>query len=899
METVVVLEQKIKRERTLSQHKEILGFFLQEILEKKGQEDPLVQIVQELCTDDEPTRKNAFRRIVKLLKKDPATGAVDGNIEYVFGYCLLWGLGTNESNIKLGTKCLESSHDKKIGFATLELANFYSQHDSIFRAEQYYYKAVNAFNEYSLGMKKTFVYFQEKNQYFRKNRTLHDAASNGLLEVIVDLVANGASLDRQDREGNTPLTKAIQNEHSACAEFLMEANADVNLRQKGGDTLLHTCIKIPEMHHLIPLLLEKGGQELLETPDKDGNTPLLFALEHKEIDAALMLLNAKANVKAKNKDLENALHVAIENDCIRALPDLLRRGAPTNSKNGPFSLFNQGRNLGGLTPFRAAFKEASLYHDLTAAARILLETNPLLYPPQVDEHYKESLEDALKDGRVAGTHDLFEKYSETARRNLCSTLVTKSRWSQSMGDLLTLIEAGATFDTIKSSSQSSLYGAARCGNTGRLPILLHYGAELDQPVVEDGKTALDVAAAEAVTPKSVEFIKLLRIIDFVRPLFNLEILQLLSNISELMYFRNIPGDALLEDSKKVIECVTEVVNSATPELFKKYKTEITLAAENTQFTEDNIKKTIINALIKCLSEYFLARRAPAELLTQTWREKYTVQKALQQKDEFFPSCLPDDIILLICSYFGLPSGQAFSDKNELFNQKAVTAYAEDLLEQRVLFVDQMMAARYTKMLKIIQEVNEKDNSKFNDVITELLGFVHDFKHFGSPDFLKDKDGLLQTAFLNKKPFVAIILIHQGFFWGNLNVIDKSGLTAFQVLNRISPELLFNETLKDLVYQIMSKEQPLLLEQVDGVEHKKDSGNNIYDEVDDKDGEYELEAAGLLPGLGLDPKLKQDPKGFNPYYTLQQLKDRKPWGWGSRDADDPQDNNGKRSDCVIS
>ena len=75
---------------------------------------------------------------------------------------------------------------------------------------------------------------------------LLSAASDGNVELVKQLVKNGANVNIQNREGATPLHMAasggqveILPNAGAIVEILLKAGADVNIQDTDGDTPLH------------------------------------------------------------------------------------------------------------------------------------------------------------------------------------------------------------------------------------------------------------------------------------------------------------------------------------------------------------------------------------------------------------------------------------------------------------------------------------------------------------------------------------------------------------------------------------------------------------------------------------------------------------------------------------
>jgi hypothetical protein len=65
---------------------------------------------------------------------------------------------------------------------------------------------------------------------------LLDAAAQGRTSNVVALVAKGAGLESQDKNGRTPLMLAAQHGHAATVRFLLEKGANITARDQHGAT---------------------------------------------------------------------------------------------------------------------------------------------------------------------------------------------------------------------------------------------------------------------------------------------------------------------------------------------------------------------------------------------------------------------------------------------------------------------------------------------------------------------------------------------------------------------------------------------------------------------------------------------------------------------------------------
>ncbi len=228
---------------------------------------------------------------------------------------------------------------------------------------------------------------------------LHAAASNGNLDACEALIAAGAKVDNRGQKGETALTCGAQHievvhcllRHGAnpleeshagdnalmrcletdptafaaiASEFARLAPKAFSHRNKVGQTVLHKIAKHNFEGMDVSSFLSGGvGQLLINEPDEQGKTPLMFAAQARSKSIIMDLINAGANLDAQDingftplmhaaligsadaceillmsgakpnvlsKMQTTALDIAIRNDVQSAYPGLIAHGARTN-----------------------------------------------------------------------------------------------------------------------------------------------------------------------------------------------------------------------------------------------------------------------------------------------------------------------------------------------------------------------------------------------------------------------------------------------------------------------------------------------------------------------------------------------------------------------------------------
>ena len=215
------------------------------------------------------------------------------------------------------------------------------------------------------------------------------------LDIISELLDNGADINSVDFEGNNLLLKALKNDDETTALFAIEQGADINLKDPEGETAVSYVLfnkaspkvvkKIFSMEYnygeklekpnkmLWKVLMEQNKLDLLKevwdkmpdistTPDAMGEIPLQVALKGannpelhklalsyikkaddkmvwgalKEEDFSLFrdLLAKDANINSQNEDGDIMLTYIVKNDYNERYTDLvLSKGADINAEN--------------------------------------------------------------------------------------------------------------------------------------------------------------------------------------------------------------------------------------------------------------------------------------------------------------------------------------------------------------------------------------------------------------------------------------------------------------------------------------------------------------------------------------------------------------------------------------
>ena len=154
----------------------------------------------------------------------------------------------------------------------------------------------------------------ENENYYHGLAPMHYAASRGHIKIVQALLEHGALIDVRgscDNEGITPLMLAVIDNQIAMVSALLAFGADVNASAWDGYTALHLSLYKDNLD-LARMLLEANAQ--VNVKNVSGNFPLHNAIEHtpvERVDLIALLLQAGADQRLIGMFGENALHIAI------------------------------------------------------------------------------------------------------------------------------------------------------------------------------------------------------------------------------------------------------------------------------------------------------------------------------------------------------------------------------------------------------------------------------------------------------------------------------------------------------------------------------------------------------------------------------------------------------------
>jgi len=106
---------------------------------------------------------------------------------------------------------------------------------------------------------------------------LHEAAAQGQLQLIENLVSQGADINAQDADGRTPLHIALRNGQWQAAKLLVFKGADINTANENGFTVLHGAAYLGKKE-AVEHIVELGGN--VNALCEEGLSPLHYAISN-------------------------------------------------------------------------------------------------------------------------------------------------------------------------------------------------------------------------------------------------------------------------------------------------------------------------------------------------------------------------------------------------------------------------------------------------------------------------------------------------------------------------------------------------------------------------------------------------------------------------------------------
>ena len=181
-------------------------------------------------------------------------------------------------------------------------------------------------------------------QGFQNRTALHIAVSNGRVNVVEVLIDAGADIEAKDVKGLTPLHYACDAGKLEIVQMLVEAGADVRVADNEGETCLNRAAndgRTETVRYLASLreadVIRQGFQ---------NRTALHTAVSSGHVNVVEVLIDAGADIEAKNVNGRTLLHYACDAGKLEIVQMLVEAGADVRvaDNNGHTCLMLAGAN---------------------------------------------------------------------------------------------------------------------------------------------------------------------------------------------------------------------------------------------------------------------------------------------------------------------------------------------------------------------------------------------------------------------------------------------------------------------------------------------------------------------------------------------------------------------------
>lgn len=169
--------------------------------------------------------------------------------------------------------------------------------------------------------------------------------------IIKALLTEGAPVDAQDIDGDTPLHLAAQGGSANCVYLLVKHDANVNIENNKKQTPLYCA---HSNKHILSVLLENNAN--VDAVDSNGMTTLHAAAAYDNSNCVQTLIEGKANVHATNAIGATPLHSAAYHNNTDTIETLITNKADVNAKT-----------KNGSTPFQSLLLGSKAIRTLMTA----------------------------------------------------------------------------------------------------------------------------------------------------------------------------------------------------------------------------------------------------------------------------------------------------------------------------------------------------------------------------------------------------------------------------------------------------------------------------------------------------------------------------------------------------
>ncbi|NP_001335665.1 kinase D-interacting substrate of 220 kDa isoform 7 [Homo sapiens] len=331
------------------------------------------------------------------------------------------------------------------------------------------------------------------------------AAEQGNLEIVKELIKNGANCNLEDLDNWTALISASKEGHVHIVEELLKCGVNLEHRDMGGWTaLMWACYKgrtdvvelllshganpsVTGLYSVYPiiwaagrghadivhLLLQNGAK--VNCSDKYGTTPLVWAARKGHLECVKHLLAMGADVDQEGANSMTALIVAVKGGYTQSVKEILKRNPNVNLTDKD-----------GNTALMIASKEGH-----TEIVQDLLDAGTYVNIP--DRSGDTVLIGAVRGGHVEIVRALLQKYADIDIRGQDNK--TALYWAVEKGNatmVRDILQCNPDTEICTKDGETPLIKATKMRNIEVVELLLDKGAKVSA-VDKKGDTPLHIA----------------------------------------------------------------------------------------------------------------------------------------------------------------------------------------------------------------------------------------------------------------------------------------------------------------------------------------------------------------------------------------------------------------------
>ncbi|XP_054964259.1 kinase D-interacting substrate of 220 kDa isoform X18 [Pan paniscus] len=332
------------------------------------------------------------------------------------------------------------------------------------------------------------------------------AAEQGNLEIVKELIKNGANCNLEDLDNWTALISASKEGHVHIVEELLKCGVNLEHRDMGGWTaLMWACYKgrtdVVELllshganpsvtglqysvypiiwaagrghADIVHLLLQNGAK--VNCSDKYGTTPLVWAARKGHLECVKHLLAMGADVDQEGANSMTALIVAVKGGYTQSVKEILKRNPNVNLTDKD-----------GNTALMIASKEGH-----TEIVQDLLDAGTYVNIP--DRSGDTVLIGAVRGGHVEIVRALLQKYADIDIRGQDNK--TALYWAVEKGNatmVRDILQCNPDTEICTKDGETPLIKATKMRNIEVVELLLDKGAKVSA-VDKKGDTPLHIA----------------------------------------------------------------------------------------------------------------------------------------------------------------------------------------------------------------------------------------------------------------------------------------------------------------------------------------------------------------------------------------------------------------------